>query len=181
LNGKDGKDGIDGQTGPTGINGTSVRLVSNFSDLFSESTQTGDSCIFTESDYDADRGEDIEAGDVYEFNGNAWSYKFSIKGPKGGTGDPGKDGEDGKNGTNGVDGLTPFIGENGNWWVGTEDTGVQAEGRAGFTPEIRDGEWYIGGSNTGVKAEGKDGKNPFTEEEVAILNALPEALNITQS
>lgn len=29
--------------------------------------------------------------------------------------------------TNGVDGLTPYIGTNGNWWIGTEDTGVCVE------------------------------------------------------
>ena len=26
----------------------------------------------------------------------------------------------------GKDGLTPFIGENGNWWIGEKDTGVKA-------------------------------------------------------
>ena len=29
--------------------------------------------------------------------------------------------------TNGADGLTPYIGVNGNWWIGTEDTGVRVE------------------------------------------------------
>ena len=31
-------------------------------------------------------------------------------------------------GTPGANGLTPHIGENGNWWIGDEDTGVKAEG-----------------------------------------------------
>lgn len=31
----------------------------------------------------------------------------------------------------GVDGQTPFIGENGNWWIGNEDTGVKAQGVQG--------------------------------------------------
>ena len=30
-------------------------------------------------------------------------------------------------GADGKDGLTPFIGENGNWWIGEKDTGVKAE------------------------------------------------------
>lgn len=34
----------------------------------------------------------------------------------------------GAQGIHGVDGLTPFIGENGNWWIGKEDTGVRADG-----------------------------------------------------
>jgi uncharacterized repeat protein (TIGR02543 family) len=37
----------------------------------------------------------------------------------------------GTNGTNGVDGQTPYIGTNGNWWVGETDTGVAATGRDG--------------------------------------------------
>ncbi len=37
-------------------------------------------------------------------------------------------GTNGQNGTDGKDGNTPFIGENGNWWIGTTDTGVKATG-----------------------------------------------------
>ena len=43
----------------------------------------------------------------------------------------GQDGVDGKDGTNGVDGQTPYIGENGNWWIGDTDTGVKAAGEDG--------------------------------------------------
>ena len=42
----------------------------------------------------------------------------------------GKDGKDGRNGLHGVDGkdgLTPYIGANGNWWIGQEDTGTIAK------------------------------------------------------
>ena len=42
------------------------------------------------------------------------------------TGSDGKDGKDGSDGKDGKDGLTPFIGENGNWWIGEKDTGVKA-------------------------------------------------------
>lgn len=34
-------------------------------------------------------------------------------------------------GTGGADGITPHIGENGNWYIGTEDTGVKAQGEDG--------------------------------------------------
>lgn len=34
-------------------------------------------------------------------------------------------------GKDGADGLTPYIGENGNWWVGNTDTGVSAKGPKG--------------------------------------------------
>lgn len=45
------------------------------------------------------------------------------------TGDDAKDGQDG---------LTPYIGENGHWWIGEKDTGVQAEasGNTGNSPVI---------------------------------------------
>ena len=36
-----------------------------------------------------------------------------------------------KGGTDGQDGKTPYIGVNGNWWIGTTDTGVRAEGKDG--------------------------------------------------
>lgn len=62
-------------------------------------------------------------------------YDLSVlKGLDGKDGINGKDGADGKDGTNGqngsdgADGNTPFIGENGNWWIGETDTGVKAAG-----------------------------------------------------
>lgn len=40
----------------------------------------------------------------------------------------------------GQDGLTPFIGENGNWWIGTSDTGVYANGtKVSFVPASTNG------------------------------------------
>ena len=45
---------------------------------------------------------------------NGTSYTFAIT--------------NGVNGQNGKDGLTPYIGENGNWWIGETDTGVKAKG-----------------------------------------------------
>lgn len=45
----------------------------------------------------------------------------------------GTDGKDGADGTNGTDGLTPHIGENGNWWIGDKDTGIQAVDNTTYT------------------------------------------------
>ena len=56
------------------------------------------------------------------------------------------------------DGLTPHIGENGNWFIGSTDTGVSAKGKDGLTPHIgENGNWFIGSADTGVPAKGKDG------------------------
>ena len=57
--------------------------------------------------------------------------KDGINGQNGSDGKDGADGKDGTNGQNGSDGAdgnTPFIGENGNWWIGETDTGVKAAG-----------------------------------------------------
>lgn len=40
----------------------------------------------------------------------------------------------------GQDGLTPYIGENGNWWIGNDDMGVSASGtKVSFTPVETEG------------------------------------------
>lgn len=36
-------------------------------------------------------------------------------------------------GSAGQDGLTPYIGSNGNWWIGETDTGTKAQGEKGDT------------------------------------------------
>ena len=42
-------------------------------------------------------------------------------------------GENGSQGNPGDNGLTPFIGENGNWWIGETDTGIKALGTDGIS------------------------------------------------
>ena len=92
-------------------------------------------------------------------------------------------GADGKPGAAGADGVTPHIGDNGNWYVGSTDTGKPsrgvtgapgkdgadgkpgAAGADGVTPHIGDnGNWYLGSTDTGnpsrgaTGAPGKDGE-----------------------
>lgn len=52
-------------------------------------------------------------------------------GTPGKDGAPGKDGDPGTPGTPGTDGVTPHIGENKHWYIGTVDTGIAAEGQDG--------------------------------------------------
>ena len=63
----------------------------------------------------------------------------------------------------GESGKTPHIGENGNWFIGEEDTGILAtgsNGAAGTTPHIgENGNWFIGDVDTGIAAQGKDGNS----------------------
>lgn len=101
-----------------------------------------------------DPGEDGKTPYIGD-NGNWWidgvdtgipatgsSGSDGSDGSNGKDGQDGKDGKDGKDGEDGKDGLTPYIGSNGNWWIGTTDTGVKAAGADG-----KDG------------ANGKDGKD----------------------
>ena len=73
----------------------------------------------------------------------ALSALEGMKGDKGDKGDPGEDGSDGSDGT---DGLTPYIGSNGNWWIGSTDTGIKATSSDG-----KDGKNGVDGQ------DGKDG------------------------
>ena len=52
----------------------------------------------------------------------------NIKGPQG---NPGEKGNPGETGAKGADGVTPTIGENGNWYLGTTDTGKPSRGEKG--------------------------------------------------
>ena len=50
----------------------------------------------------------------------------------------GANGAPGKDGTDGVDGITPSIGDNGNWYLGTTDTGKPSRGEKGDAGEKGD-------------------------------------------
>lgn len=65
----------------------------------------------------------IGRGVTGKWNPVEWGNSTGITQPK--------DGVDGKDGIDGKDGETPYIGENGNWFIGEVDTGVKAEGKDG--------------------------------------------------
>ena len=64
-------------------------------------------------------------------------------------------GPQGEAGADGIDGETPYI-KDGYWWIGDTNTNVKAEGsdgEDGQTPYIgENGNWFIGNQDTGVKA-----------------------------
>lgn len=152
ANGKDGADGKDGINGTDGINAKSIEVQraethiqwryegDEWQDLVAIADITGPT---------GQKGADGANGKTPEFrvseNTLQWRYVGDeiwlnlydlsvLKGLDGKDGINGKDGADGKDGTNGqngsdgVDGNTPFIGENGNWWIGETDTSVKAAG-----------------------------------------------------
>lgn len=74
-------------------------------------------------------GEDLPRGkSAYEiakengFDGTEAEWLASLKGAPGAAGANGKDGEDGE---------TPYVGENGNWYIGAYDTGKPSRGAKG--------------------------------------------------
>lgn len=85
----------------------------------------------------ASAGEDLPRGkSAYEiakengFDGTEAEWLASLKGATGAAGANGKDGENGK---------TPYVGDNGNWYIGTNDTGKPsrgAKGEPGATPTL---------------------------------------------
>ena len=81
--------------------------------------------------------------------------------------------------SDGKDGITPTIGKNGNWYLGSTDTGKPsrgadgtpgatgapgkdgapgADGKNGITPTIgKNGNWYLGSTDTGKPSRGANG------------------------
>ena len=132
-----GKDGVDGEDGTDGQNGTDGK---DGSTPVIGVAKDSDGVYYWTVD-----GEFLLDGDK----------KIPVTGPEGDKGDAGDDG------------ITPHIGENGNWWIGTTDTGIKAQGAKGddaIAPQVQinatTNEWEIstdGGKNwksTGIKATG---------------------------
>ena len=82
----------------------------------------------------------------------------------------------------GIDGLTPYIGDDGNWWIGDTDTGVKAagtDGQDGKTPYVGDNNnWWIDGEDTGYSAVGTDG-NGIASINKTSSNGIVDTYTIT--
>ena len=118
TNGKDGDNGNDGKdltikkvekTGTSGLIDTYTITFSNDSTTSFTITNGRDGEIVTIADIQKTQTVDlVDTYTVTYTDGNSFSFTVTN----------GKDGKDGQ------PGLTPYIGENGNWWIGEEDTGV---------------------------------------------------------
>lgn len=110
--GPQGMQGVPGQTGPQGLQGPK----GDKGDPFTYSD-------FTQAQLDALKGPKGDTGET---------------GPAGQQGEPGPAGQNGTNGADGQNGITPHIDSTtGNWFIGTTDTGVHAQGPQG--PAGQDG------------------------------------------
>ena len=96
-----------------------------------------------------DKGEPGEQGPKGDTGPIGKTGPQGEQGIQGQKGDPGKDGA---TGPAGKDGITPTIGENGNWYLGDEDTGKPSRGATG--PQGADGKDGANGT------DGADGHTP---------------------
>ena len=177
--------GLKGDTGVAGKDGSVVTIVGGF--WYIDGVTTGIPVQGEKGDPGIP-GVDGKPGSVVTIVGGTWHIDgvdtgVSVYGLKGDTGSAGKDGTvvtivggywyldgvstgipvQGPKGDTGNDGLTPFIGTNGNWWIGTTDTGIKAQGpqgangengNDGLTPYIgTNGNWWIGMIDTGVRSD----------------------------
>ena len=161
ANGKDGINGIDGTDGQNGIDGTDgvdgkdgvnaknieVQRAESYIQWRYEGGEWQNLVAIADIEGPAGQnGTDGANGKTPEFrvseNILQWRYVgdeiwlnlydlTALKGADGRDGVDGKDGTNGQNGRDGKDGKTPFIGENGNWWIGDIDTGIKAAGTDG--------------------------------------------------
>ena len=95
-----------------------------------------DISVTEETSPSASVGEDLPRGkSAYEvavengFSGTETEWLASLKGATGAPGANGKDGTDGK---------TPYVGDNGNWYIGADDTGKPSRGEKGEKGEKGD-------------------------------------------
>ncbi len=130
-NGADGEDGADGEKGDKGDQGETGAP--------GEKGDKGDKGDQGETGAPGEKGDKGDKGDQGETGAPGEKGDKGDKGDQGETGAPGEKGDKGDQGETGApgekgdkgdDGLTPYIGKNGNWWIGTTDTGVKASGSA---------------------------------------------------
>ena len=166
TNGKDGIDGKDGADGKDGINAKNIEV--QRAESYIQWRYEGDEWqnLVAIADIEGPAGQngtDGANGKTPEFrisenilqwryvDDEIWLNLYDLTALKGADGRDGKDGingqdgrdgADGQNGSDGKDGKTPFIGENGNWWIGEIDTGIKAAGTDG-----KDGINGIDGTN----------------------------------
>ena len=150
---------------------TIQRQIGDLADLTTEAKDTLVAAINEVARTGGAGSMDLRVSDGYiqysTDGGSTWTNLIAVADLKG---------ADGKPGAAGADGVTPHIGDNGNWYVGSTDTGKPSRGATGapgkdgadgkpgatgadgITPHIGDnGNWYIGDDDTGKPSRGEQG------------------------
>lgn len=150
---------------------TIQRQIGDLADLTTEAKDTLVAAINEVARTGGAGSMDLRVSDGYiqysTDGGSTWTNLIAVADLKG---------ADGKPGAAGADGVTPHIGDNGNWYVGSTDTGKPSRGATGapgkdgaagkpgaagadgVTPHIGDnGNWYLGETDTGKPSRGATG------------------------
>ena len=81
----------------------------------------------------------------------------------------------------GLPGATPYIGQNGNWFVEGRDTLVHAQGEQGYIPYVGENlNWWINGEDTGILARGTNGM-PATHEWIGTVLRMTSASGTSEA
>ena len=199
--GRDGKDGINGKDGAQGPANVKLAEIDTRSDNNAPSWYlsnygesiitefkttgtigvrpilTGGFCNLTTivSWHDATGGLPVQ---ISTSNDNSGRFAYRVATSTSAWGAWQQMGAQGPQGLPGKDGVTPHIDSTtGDWFIGNQDTGTQAQGPAGkngrdgvdgqpgkdgqngITPHIdtATGNWFVGSTDTGIKAQGPQG------------------------
>ena len=152
--GQQGDKGETGAPGQDGKDGVTPKLKIGDDNFWYISYDDGQTWVSLGVKATGEKGDTGEAGQKGDKGDTGKDGTNGTNGTNGANGSDGKDGKDGIGiakaeinadgelvitytdgevvnlgkvvGADGKDGLTPFIGENGNWWIGEKDTGVKA-------------------------------------------------------
>ena len=137
-----------------------------------------------------DKGDTGAKGDPGEKGDKGDTGATGPAGPQGPAGVPGKDGANGKDGADGkpgaagADGITPTIGDNGNWYIGSTDTGKPSRGVAGAKgadgANGKDGARGENGADGKTPVRGTDYWTAADKQEIVndVLAAIPDGTEV---
>ena len=124
VQGEKGDDGADGKTPYIGENGN--WWIGELDTGVKAAGTDGEKGDKGEPGEKGEQGEPGEKGEQGEPGEKGEQGEPGEKGEQGEPGEKGEQGEPGEKGDKGEPGDSPYIGPNGNWWVGDTDTGVMA-------------------------------------------------------
>lgn len=174
LNGAEGTVGADGEKGDPGERGTGILAITTTPSAYTTEIngltpayRIALSTVTTQAKVSKVLVGDIVQRSYYHYPviyvDGSYVYcgtRVSIRGETGAAGTPGEPGPAGDPGEKGEPGDTPYIGSNGNWWIGGTDTGVGATGSGSGGASVQ-ADW---GENDETKLSHIKGRTHWKEE-----------------
>ncbi len=167
---------LKGERGEKGERGDGIQISKTFSSIAemltghaTDGVKIGAFVIIsTEDENDPDNSR------LYVKTETTYQFLNDLSGAQGIRGEVGPQGERGPEGPQGV---APHIGENGNWFIGENDTGVLARGKNGYTP-IKGIDYYTPEDISKLKKEiGNDSNIKKGEADFSIAQKGDDSIN----